>query len=68
MTPAPAQLWIPGFPVPAPPLESEVKTILLPIEVTDRGADLRFVAMCRMTYPTVGDACQAAERMGLTNV
>lgn len=64
-TPAPAQLILPGFPAPPPPLESETKLILLPIQVTDRGADLRFVAMCRHTYADVQTACQAAEAMGL---
>lgn len=65
MIPAPAQLQLPGFPAPPPPLESETKLILLPIEVTDQGAHLKVVHLWRGTYRTVADACGAAEAMGL---
>lgn len=64
-TPVPAQLQLPGIPLPPPPIAEEVKTILLPITVNERGAHLRFVAMCQFTYADVGTACEAASAMGL---
>ena len=65
MMPAPAQLRLPGFPEAPQPSEEETKLVLLPIEVNDRGAHLKVIAMWRGTYANVAAACQAASAMGL---
>lgn len=62
-----AQLSLPGIPVAPEPLAVETLIRLLPIEVTPRGACLKVLAGWTGIYPTVADACEAAEKMGLVN-